>query len=521
MKAKYLFPALAVFALASCDDDWYAKEHFGSDKDLWQATQVNAHEFNLSAADYQTLAKNATNRQKALDAAADSSVLRELEKVGEKGAFLGNITPTDYLPAIFPSLCGGNSAYYSMSEGSTIKVIYQQIYDVTVKEEAFIPATGSVEPGYYLLAVEGQEQVLAHQNNAATGQTYAYGRLSLSGNEARGLVPITRLNDNAVKKDAASESYRYELSDAGEGTFFLSGPTGEYLYSDGEHQSFQFTEDMGDLDDQTFARWIVTMQADGTVEIKNEGSQQVILFDPGYKNAQLYNAEQQAAATDISSIVLYTLGQFDAVVDGEPQEEEANFTLENEEGKLVWNAKGDYLNQALTGMTGTTVADEIFAATGWTVKANGSIGELTYVWRLDAIYGLRASAYANRVYTPTDVYAISPAMNMKKAVEPEFRFEEAQKYCGTPIENFLQVWVSTDYDGGDVTSATWANVTDRLQGTRPDGSSWDFVPIRLSLKEFAGKENVRVAFRYISDDVSAATWEVKNIRCAEANAFEE
>ena len=43
----------------------------------------------------------------------------------------------------------------------------------------------------------------------------------------------------------------------------------------------------------------------------------------------------------------------------------------------------------------------------------------------DALYGLRASAYVSGKSTPTDAMAISPQMNLKKAKQPVFAFEQA------------------------------------------------------------------------------------------------
>jgi hypothetical protein len=102
-------------------------------------------------------------------------------------------------------------------------------------------------------------------------------------------------------------------------------------------------------------------------------------------------------------------------------------------------------------------------------------------------------------------------------VKPIFTFEQAQKYAGSPVQDYLQVWVSTDFAGrGGLESATWTNVTDLVEGTWPDGSDWTYYPMSIDMSQFAGNKNVCVAFRYISTDAVAATWEVKNVVCREA-----
>jgi len=204
-------------------------------------------------------------------------------------------------------------------------------------------------------------------------------------------------------------------------------------------------------------------------------------------------------------------------VEVQEEMEEVTFTLEDGE----WQAKGDYLNTELTGGNTLTDMDLVYTATGWSVEYKGSIGDLTYVWRYDATYGLRGSAFKSSTYYPTDAWAISPAMNLKKAVRPIFTFEQAQKYAGTPVTDYLQVWVSTDYTGrGGLEAATWTNMTDKVEGTWPDGSDWNYLPMSLDLSQFVGEKTVSVAFRYISTDAVAATWEVKNVVCREAEEEE-
>ena len=201
-----------------------------------------------------------------------------------------------------------------------------------------------------------------------------------------------------------------------------------------------------------------------------------------------------------------------------------NPILQFEDG---WSAKGDYLNQTLLGWASTNM-DDVYAMLGWSVEYDGGIGDLSYVFRADALYGLRASAYVSGKSTQTDAMAISPVMNLKKAKQPVFAFEQAQKYAGSPVTDYLKIYVSTDYQGrGGRATAHWTEVTDLVEGVWPDGSSWDYSPMTLDLSSYAGQTSVVVGFRYIStgDVVGAdgsvvekgvaATWEIKNVRCAE------
>lgn len=180
-----------------------------------------------------------------------------------------------------------------------------------------------------------------------------------------------------------------------------------------------------------------------------------------------------------------------------------------------WAAKADYLNQGLTALNSTD-ATAIKEAYGWNIECVGGIGDLTYVWSATTSYGLKASAFANNTRYTTDAWAISPVMNFKKAKNPVLTFEEAQKYAGTPLSDYLQVWVGTHYDAeAGKASAEWTNVTDKLEGERPDGSNWNFSTVTLDLSAYASQSNVVVAFRYVSNETYAATWEFKNIVCKE------
>ena len=108
-------------------------------------------------------------------------------------------------------------------------------------------------------------------------------------------------------------------------------------------------------------------------------------------------------------------------------------------------------------------------------------------------------------------------MNLKKATQPVFAFQQAQKYAGTPLSDYLQVWVGTGFDAAaGKASASWTNVTDQVEGEWPDGTSWNYNDMQLPLQAYAGQTNVVVAFRYISTESTAATWEFKNVVCKEA-----
>ena len=129
------------------------------------------------------------------------------------------------------------------------------------------------------------------------------------------------------------------------------------------------------------------------------------------------------------------------------------------------------------------------------------LGGLTFVWKADNKGYMKASAYANNANNATESWLVSPAFSLKNATEPVMTFNNACNYIkeGT-ITDHIKVMV---FDGTNWAEATIANL--------PDGKSWTFVDSSVDLKAYAGKENVKVAFKYVSTTAVAPTWEVKTV----------
>ena len=486
---------------AACED--YTEHNFGSPEELWQATQVNTYTIELTPQNYIDLANNADNR--ALAAEDETGVTADhLAKTGANGCFVGNISPQEYLPAILKNLVGANQ-YYSMTDGSSITIRYKT--GTIISDAAYVPNTSELTAGKYLIVPLGQEQPIA---TSGEGKTYGY--LLLAGNS---LCPKTvqRVGDQTIWANDVADRYAYDFEQDGD-EWLICNPFDMYLYMKGTYASFNYIEDLGDLEDGQWPDWTVTYNpADQTYDIQNTGLQKTMRFTTQHNNVGAYNLDELESTEGYLPLQLYKRveGLVESVEVSE-ETEEVTFTLENGE----WQSKGDYLNMELTGGTSLTDMDAVYQATGWSVEYIGSIGDLTYVWRYDATYGLRASAFKSSTYYPTDAWAISPNMNLKKAEHPVLTFEQAQKYAGTPVTDFLKVFVSTDYTGrGGLEAATWTDVTERVEGTWPDGSDWTYYPMTLDLSDFAGNQTFSVAFRYISTDAVAATWEVKNVVCRE------
>jgi hypothetical protein len=154
------------------------------------------------------------------------------------------------------------------------------------------------------------------------------------------------------------------------------------------------------------------------------------------------------------------------------------------------------------GDTGSDILNVSFASgQGDFTIEDKELGSLTYVWKADTKGYMKASAFVNNANNAAESWLISPAFSLKNATAPVMTFNNACNYVkeGT-ITDHIKVMV---YDGTNWTEATIASL--------PDGASWTFVDSTVDLKAFAGKENVKVAFKYVSTTAVAPTWEIKTV----------
>ena len=155
-----------------------------------------------------------------------------------------------------------------------------------------------------------------------------------------------------------------------------------------------------------------------------------------------------------------------------------------------------YMNESLLGNEG-----------GFKIY-NVDLGGLSFVWQNTTNYGWKASAHTDKNYA-SESWLVSPAINFKKAINPEFVFDEALNFLsGSNREDFVQVKVSADFDGENVAAATWENLT---VNNGAEGTSWTFSTVDpISLAQYVGK-NIHIAFVYKSTAEIAPTYEFKNI----------
>ena len=129
---------------------------------------------------------------------------------------------------------------------------------------------------------------------------------------------------------------------------------------------------------------------------------------------------------------------------------------------------------------------------------------LKYVWQHSTYSGdsyMKASAYVNKTYYATESWLISPVIDMSSAVNPVLSFMTVARFGSN--EN-LTLWAREK--GG-----AWAQLSFSNYGT---GSDWNFVSNTVDLSAYAGK-TLQFAYKYVSTDTGASTWEIKNVEVKE------
>lgn len=157
-------------------------------------------------------------------------------------------------------------------------------------------------------------------------------------------------------------------------------------------------------------------------------------------------------------------------------------------------------------------SDNSLTSGGWTQYVVTSNPQ-PHQWEIGNFSGTNPYAVANGYDDPgssdTELWLISPPINLTNTIQPVFSFRNASRYPG----NALQILISFEYDGSSnpAQQGNWIDQTPIfVWDTNPNAFSWtnsgdvNFSPLN-------GTNNVRIAFKYTSTTSSAATWEVDDI----------
>ncbi|MEJ2595118.1 MAG: DUF5689 domain-containing protein [bacterium] len=140
-------------------------------------------------------------------------------------------------------------------------------------------------------------------------------------------------------------------------------------------------------------------------------------------------------------------------------------------------------------------------------------------WLNLALQGSRtwqARAFDNNIYAQATAYnsgevnetwLITPKINLDGMVNPVFEFDNAQAYWE---HDGLTVLISTDFNGSDVSAATWIPLDCNIAGEQTPDHEWVFSG-SISLSSFSGQ--AYIAFRYIGEDGDEDTnYRVDNVK---------
>ena len=139
-------------------------------------------------------------------------------------------------------------------------------------------------------------------------------------------------------------------------------------------------------------------------------------------------------------------------------------------------------------------------------------------WRIDNSgeykNGAAMSGYNGGAKANVD-WLISPALDFTGATAPKLFLNHTIGYAGN-VEVEQQVLISKDYVSGDPSKATWTKLTITYPGKPAGTTKFSTTDSETDLSAYAGEKNIHIAFKYVSTDTSAATWQIAKMEVKEA-----
>lgn len=225
-----------------------------------------------------------------------------------------------------------------------------------------------------------------------------------------------------------------------------------------------------------------------------------------------FNLNGQSFTHTISDASIFEKGtnvSFNAklsINNGKPVVTVGNATINNWTEKPGGDINVDFDGEGQPQPGGETVIlDESFA-TGqgaFTIEDKKLPEGGTYVWKHDTYKDdnyMKASAFIESA-KESESWLVSPAIDLSKATTATLTFDHTHKFAGTPSEE-LTLWVT------ETSAENWQQLTIDKYGTNND---YTFVTPSIDLSAYAGK-TIKFAFKYISTNSAAGTWEIKNVK---------
>ena len=153
----------------------------------------------------------------------------------------------------------------------------------------------------------------------------------------------------------------------------------------------------------------------------------------------------------------------------------------------------NFEDQSLTSGGWTTYI--VTGTTDWEVNSQGSGQEGTYYGNISNYDGSNNSA--------AESWFISPQVDLTGLNAPTFSFTNAYNYSGDALE----VYISTNYIGGDPNGSAWTQLSPTLSTGGFDWvSSGD-----IDLSSYIG-QTIHIAFKYTGSSSDGSTWEIDAIQ---------
>lgn len=226
-----------------------------------------------------------------------------------------------------------------------------------------------------------------------------------------------------------------------------------------------------------------------------------------------FNLNGQSFTHTISDASIFEKGtnvSFNAnlsINNGKPVVTVGNATINNWTEKPGGDINVDFDGEGQPQPGGETVIlDESFA-TGqgaFTIEDKKLPEGGTYVWKHDTYKDdnyMKASAYIGGAKA-SESWLVSPAIDLSQATTATLTFDHTHKFIGTPVENFISLWVT------ETSAENWQQLSIDKYGTNND---YTFVTSSVDLSAYAGK-TIKFAFKYVSTTDAAGTWEIKNVK---------
>ncbi|SFE91270.1 choice-of-anchor J domain-containing protein [Thermophagus xiamenensis] len=158
----------------------------------------------------------------------------------------------------------------------------------------------------------------------------------------------------------------------------------------------------------------------------------------------------------------------------------------------VGSESAEILREDFNGSLGVFTAFSIVGDEEWTDRSYGGTE-----------YAFMSGYVGGEGNKENEDWLVSPAVDLSDYKTAYVVVNQAVNFLDS--WDHIQLMVSTDFDGTDIESANWDELT---INTKPDGDSWTFVESEeVDLSEYVG-QTIHLAFRFRSTDSGSASWEI-------------